>query len=152
MCDGSFRMDPKFAVRNRKRYKRKAAEYVMRDTYRQLNGKACVYCGGPRQVSDHVPSLFVAYVSGVVDGRIVPSCYECNKRLGPFASTCFDQRLEFLAETYKESADNSLLWGNDKGRAAAEDWQTQEKACRDRMGLGNCHMLDWPSLDVLPSS
>lgn len=82
MCDGSFRMDPKFAVRNRKQYKRKAVEYVMRDTYNQLNGKACVNCGCPRHVRGHVRSWFVASVSGGVDGRMVPSYHERNKSLG----------------------------------------------------------------------
>jgi 5-methylcytosine-specific restriction endonuclease McrA len=103
MCDGNYKKEPEFAANHRKiRYDRRKASYFMRGRYRKIGGKNCVYCGFKADTGDHVPSLFAGYTNGVSKGVIVSSCYDCNKYLGPFSSTCLRERAAFLASIYDE--------------------------------------------------
>lgn len=148
MCDGNFSKDPKFVALNHERYNRKTAAHVLRKRYRRISGKDCAYCGFEAETGDHVPSLFAGYTNGVVSGVIVPVCTDCNKALGPFASTCFKERLELIALSFDKLADKNQNWADSP--KAGPQWggkavKFMEKAavCRKREGKNKCYMLDW---------
>lgn len=148
MCDGNYERDPVFAASNRKEhYNRGKVSYYLRDRYRRIGGKNCVYCGFRANTGDHVPSLFAGYTNGVKNGVIVSSCYDCNKYLGTFSSTCLKERATFLALIYDaEKARNSLFASNPK---AGPQWLEKADAftskairCKQRMNATNCKMLE----------
>ena len=148
MCDGNYQKDPVFAASNRKtHYVRGKASYGLRDRYRRFGGKNCVYCGYKSDTGDHVPSLFAAYTNGVVKGVIVSSCYDCNKFLGPFSSTCLKERATFLASAYdEENRHNPVYASNPKAGSQWEEKATAYKLkaarCKQRMKAINCNMLE----------
>lgn len=147
MCDGNFAKDPAFASSHRKiRYVRGKASYALRGRYRRIGGKNCVYCGFESQLGDHVPSLFAGYTNGVVSGVIVSSCYECNKHLGSFSSTCLRERATFLSLVYSEERDRNACFANAPN--AGSQWQEKAAAialkasrCEQRMNAINCNMI-----------
>ncbi|MBN8542508.1 MAG: hypothetical protein J0L82_19110 [Deltaproteobacteria bacterium] len=147
MCDGNFAKDPAFASSHRKiRYVRGKASYALRGRYRRIGGKNCVYCGFEAQLGDHVPSLFAGYTNGVVNGVIVSSCYECNKHLGPFSSTCLKERATFLSLVYSEERDRNARFASAPN--AGSQWQERAEAialkalrCDQRMNAINCNMI-----------
>jgi hypothetical protein len=149
MCDGNYRKNPHFVAQNRERYRRDKASYRLRGTYRRISGKACIYCGAEKETGDHVPSLFAGYTNGVVAGVVVPVCKSCNTELGPFASTCFDDRLALLEEVYLEKATKNQMYAdhpktkNLKWRDKAEMFRKKAGNCADRKGSDKCSMLDW---------
>jgi hypothetical protein len=65
---------------------RQAAKAVYGVVYSQSEmptDPACVYCGEPYDVMDHVPPLhYVARVKTTTIPILVPSCGECNRYLG----------------------------------------------------------------------
>jgi hypothetical protein len=147
MCDGNFAKDPAFASSHRKiRYVRGKASYVLRGRYRRIGGKNCVYCGFKAVLGDHVPSLFAGYTNGVVNGVIVSSCFECNKHLGPFSSTCLKERATFLSVVYGEQRDRNARFACDP--KTGTQWQENAAAsalkamrCEQRMSAINCNMI-----------
>lgn len=148
MCDGNFSKDPKFIALHHGRFNRKTAAYLLRDKYRRLRGKDCAYCGFEAETGDHVPSLFAGYTNGVTGGVIVPVCTECNRVLGPFASTCFRDRLELVALVFDQLASKNEIWaGNPKAgpqwRQKAMKFRAKAAECRRRIDEGNCNMLAW---------
>ena len=131
MCDGNYEKDPAFAASNRKiRYVRSKATYFLRGRYRKIGGKKCVYCECDAETGDHVPSLFAGYTNGVVKGVIVSSCYDCNKNLGPFSSTCLKERAAFLLAAYEEGHWDTEL----------NDFRI--KNCKKRLEAINCNMIE----------
>lgn len=149
VCDGNFTKDPAFvALHHGQRFARGSAAYVMRGRYRQIGGGRCVYCGFEAETGDHVPSLFAGYTNGVVGGVIVPVCADCNRALGPFASTCFRERLELVALVFDQLARKNQVWASNP--KAGPQWSEKvakftEKAaeCRKRKAQANCKMLSW---------
>lgn len=133
MCDGKYQKDPVIAESHRRmRYVRSKASYFLRGRYRKIGGKNCVYCGFKAQTGDHVPALFLGFLNGVEQGVIVSSCYDCNKYLGKFESTCLRQRAEFLRTIYeKEDVNNEKL----------EAFKLKAVRCIQRMNATNCNML-----------
>lgn len=149
MCSGNFDKDPIFVAENQDRYRRDKATYWLRGRYRRISGKECVYCGAEKETGDHVPSLFAGYTNGVVAGVIVPVCKECNTALGPFASTCFRERLELLKTIYIQKATRNEAWANDpkskqtKWRERADLYHSKAETCRVRQSSSDCNMLTW---------
>lgn len=146
MCDGNFSKDPKFVAAHRNRFTRKNAAYALRERYRRIGGKECAYCGSNAETGDHVPSLFAGYTNGVVGGVIVPVCADCNRALGPFASTCFKERLELIALVFDQLADKNEVWASNP--KAGPQWaekaaRFRDKAAKCRKREGSCHMLSW---------
>jgi len=149
MCDGNYLKDPLFVASHRERFKRETATYLLRDRYRRIAGKNCVYCGFEAETGDHVPSLFAGHTNGVVGGVIVPVCSDCNRALGPFSSTCFNERLVLLSQVYDQLAiknegfANSPNATNPKWGIKAETFREKAAQCREQQGASNCYMLDW---------
>ena len=141
MCSGNFEKDPVFAADHRKfRYNRSKASYSLRGRYRRIGGKNCIYCGFKADTGDHVPSLFPAYTNGIVKGVVVSSCFDCNKFLGPFSSTCLRERATFLSLVYEKEIGTNPNAGSDW----LEKWRAYElKAmrCKQRMSAINCNLL-----------
>lgn len=148
MCEGNYQKDPEFAASNRGiRYVRGKASYFLRGRYRRIGGKNCVYYGFKADTGDHVPSLFAGYTNGVVNGVVVSSCYDCNKYLGPFSSTCLKERAAFLASVYDDERDrNELFASNPKAgpqwREKADAFRLKAARCKERMNAMNCNMLE----------
>ena len=148
MCSGDYAKDPAFAASHRKiRYVRGKASYFLRGRYRRIGGKNCVYCGFKAHTGDHVPSLFPGYTNGVVNGVIVSSCYDCNKYLGAFSSTCLKERATFLSLVYDDERDrNALFASNPKAgpqwREKAVAFELKATRCKQRISAINCNMLD----------
>jgi hypothetical protein len=147
MCDGNYSKDPAFAAAHRKmRYDRRKTSYFLRDRYRRIGGKNCVYCGFKASTGDHVPSVFSGYTNGVAKGVIVSSCYDCNKELGTFSSTCLKERATFLSLVYdQENRRNSHFAISSQ---AGPQWSEKAAAfelkairCKQRMNAINCNML-----------
>lgn len=147
MCDGNYGKDPAFAASHRRiRYVRGKASYVLRDRYRRIGGKNCVYCGFKAETGDHVPSLFPGYTNGVVNGVIVSSCYDCNKFLGAFSSTCLKERATLLSLVYDEECGrNAMFASNPKAgpqwREKADAFKLKATRCKERINASNCNML-----------
>lgn len=148
MCDGNYSKDPAFVASNRERFVTKKASYLLRDRYRRISGKRCAYCGFEAETGDHVPSLFAGYTNGVVHGVIVSVCTDCNRAIGPFSSTCFNERLEVISLVFDQLADRNQMWANQPN--SGPQWEEKankfkEKAlqCKSRKNEENCYMLDW---------
>lgn len=147
MCDGNFKKDPAFAAAHRNiRYVRGKASYFLRGRYRRIGGANCVYCGFKANTGDHVPSLFPGYTNGVTNGVIVSACYDCNKYLGAFSSTCLKERASLLSLVYdEERKKNALFASNPKAgpqwREKAEAFELKAIRCNQRMSASSCNML-----------
>lgn len=148
MCYGNYLKDPEFVARHRKiRYVRSKASYFLRGRYRKISGKHCVYCGFEAVTGDHVPSLFAGYTNGVINGVIVSACYDCNKHLGPFSSTCIRERAAYLVAVYKELLDGaSRVAKPSSGTEEADPRVTllelKLERCKERKDAENCNMLE----------
>jgi hypothetical protein len=86
--------------------------------------------------------LFAGYTNGVVGGVIVPVCIDCNRVLGPFASTCFKERLELIALVFDQLADKNQIWANNpkagpQWAEKAERFRDKAAKCRKREGEGS---------------
>jgi len=148
MCSGEYKKDPEFAEKHRKgRFVRSKAIYFLRGSYRKIGGKNCTYCGFKSDTGDHVPPLLEGYQNGVLNGVIVSSCYDCNRHLGSFSSTCLRDRVTFLYKTYeKELARLSKC----KARINESSYGTDHpliislKAtrCKERITATHCNMLE----------
>lgn len=148
MCDGDYKKDSVLAESHKKiRYVRRKASYYLRDRYRRIGGKNCVYCGFKAQTGDHVPALFLGYINGLEKGVIVSSCYDCNKYLGSFPSTCLKERASFLRTIYNEKEKRYLakrcettVASDDQEKAVA--YGLKAERCDERVLAVNCNMLN----------
>lgn len=148
MCDGKYTPDPEIAASHKKiRYVRSKASYFLRGRYRKIGGKNCVYCGFKANTGDHVPALFIGFINGITKGVIVSSCYDCNKYLGSFSSTCLKERSNFLFSTYEKERNKYAIQASTPGAEIA--WTEKANAfslkmerCKQRIGAINCNMLE----------
>ncbi len=147
MCDGKYQKDPVIAESHRRmRYVRSKASYFLRGRYRKIGGKNCVYCGFKAQTGDHVPALFLGFLNGVGKGVSVSSCYDCNKYLGKFESTCLRQRAEFLKTIYENE---NIRIGSSGLTAEPENvkderyeaYKLKAVRCAERVNAINCNMI-----------
>ena len=151
MCEGNYVRDPYFVASHQERFKRSTTAYSLRDRYRRISGKNCVYFGFKAETGDHVPSLFAGYTDGTVNGVIVPVCTDRNRALGPFASTCFNERLELVALVSEQLAEKNQTWANNPKAAppvAREGRKFREKLdrCREKQAAienDDCQILNW---------
>lgn len=148
MCDGNYGKDPVFVAKHRDRFKRESAAYFLRDRYKRISGKSCVYCGFKAETGDHVPSLFAGYTNGVVKGVLVPVCTDCNQVLGPFSSTCLKERLTLIALVFDQLAAKNQGFANDPnggpqwGEKAAKFREKSARCMRHEEEV-SCQMLTW---------
>lgn len=146
MCDGNYAKDPVMAESHKRiRYVRRKATYYLRGRYRRIGGKNCVYCGFKAQTGDHVPALFLGFLNGVVKGVIVSSCYDCNKYLGSFESTCLKERATFLSSVYGTELEvllASISSGVPDWIEKSEAFRLKALRCHQRTDAKNCNMLD----------
>jgi hypothetical protein len=147
MCSGVYNKDPIFAEAHKKaRFVRRKAVYFLRGRYRKIGGKNCIYCGFKSDTGDHVPPLLEGYKNGVENGVIVSSCYDCNKYLGSFSSTCLKDRASFLFRFYGNEV--TALSGCDvdsngesEGLDKATAFRLKATRCKERMEASNCNLL-----------
>lgn len=147
MCNGIYEKDSEFAKNhNKMRFVRGKAVYFLRGRYRRISGKDCVYCGFKSDTGDHVPPLLEGFLNGVVKGVVVSACFDCNRLLGSFSSTCLKERAAFLAKAYRREID-SMPETNDY---QIEDIALLQKIaaielkadrCTERINAVNCDMI-----------
>jgi hypothetical protein len=150
MCSGDYLRDAEFAEKFGKgRFVRSKAVYFLRGRYRRIGGKNCVYCGFRSDTGDHVPPLLEGYQNGIVNGVVVSTCYDCNKFLGSYSSTCLRDRAKFLSERYKEElvrlkvdrfAEKSP--GSKDGLDVESAYTLKAQRCEQRIDAINCDMLN----------
>lgn len=147
MCDGTYANDPELAESHKRlRYVRRKATYYLRGRYRKIGGKNCVYCGFQAQTGDHVPALFLGFINGLMKGVIVSSCYDCNKFLYSYPSTCLKERATFLTQKYVEESNRLLevssTENEPQNNEKYEAYALKAERCKQRMTAINCKMLE----------
>lgn len=77
--------------------------------HRRLGKGKCLYCGAPEEQTDHVPAISwvgTGAVPASTELWLVPSCAECNRKLGSHPLHTIYQRLHYLSlEYYAEFKD-----------------------------------------------
>lgn len=104
---------------------RKHLEYLYAKSYKREypNGDDCAYCGDLANSEDHIPSLHILHMlvsSGEGDRYkriIVPSCMDCNSRLGSCFAFTISKRKKILHSRLKKKYKKILrkvVWDDDE--------------------------------------